>query len=225
MHLRPTLTLAALAGLALVPAATAQKPPKPAPGTYAISLDAKPDPVVFTKPTTLSGRLAGPTTAGVAMRLQQDTTLPLGDKFEDAGQSTTTATNGAFSFVVKPAVNTQYRVVAKTTPDTTSAATLVSVRPLVGLKLSTSTPTAGARVRFSGSVLPAHDGSTVSIQRRSSTGGWVTVAKTTLKDAGDTRSAYARRLRVKRDGVYRVKLPGHADHVNGYSAKRTIDVR
>jgi hypothetical protein len=204
-----------------VPAAPAAKPSKQ---TYAVSLDARPNPVVFTKTTTLSGRLTGPTTSGVQVRLEQDTTLPLGDSFKPTGMATTTAANGTYSFLVKPTVNTQYRAVAKTTPDTTSPARFVGVRPLISLRLSDATPRAGARVRFHGSVYPAHDGSVVRIQRRSATGRWVTVARTTLRDAGDARSTYSRRVRVRRDGVYRVKLPAHADHVSGFSRARTIRV-
>jgi hypothetical protein len=31
-------------------------------------------------------------------------------------------------------------------------------------------------------------------------------------------------VRITRAGVYRVKLPGDADHVNGFSRGRTLDV-
>jgi hypothetical protein len=225
MNIRSGIALTAVAGLVLVPGALAQKPPKPPKpaGVPALAIDAKPNPVVFASPTTLSGRLAGP--AGVEIRLEQDATLPLGDRFEPTTMKVRTANNGAYAFVVKPTVNTQYRVVAKTSPDTTGPARLVSVRPLVGLRVSSSTPRRGALVRFSGIVQPAHDGLVASIQRRTSSGGWATVSRTTLRDAGDAQSTYSRRVRVRSDGVYRVKLPGHDDHVNGFSRLRTLDVR
>ncbi len=225
MNVRSGLTLTAVAGLALVPATgAAQKPPKPPKGTYALSLDAKPNPVLFTTATTLSGRVAGPAVAGVSVRLEQDATLPLGDKFEPTGLTGATAANGGFQFAVKPSVNTQYRVVAKTTPDTTSPVRLVNVRPLVGFSVSDSTPRRGALVRFSGSVRPAHDGALVRVQRRTASGRWATVAQTRLKDAGDVRSTYSRRLRVRSDGVYRVLVPQHDDHINGISRPRAINV-
>jgi len=230
MNVRSGIALSAVASLAFVPVAAAQKkppkPPKPpAPGAVAITLDAKPNPVVFGRASTLSGRLSGPVGAGIAVRLEQDKTLPLGDKFEPTGIETTAPANGRFQFAVKPSVSTQYRVVAKTTPDVTSRPRLISVRTLVGFRLSTSTPRARARVRFSGSVLPAHDGASVRIQRRTSTGGFTTVARSVLRDAGTARSTYSRFLRVRRDGVYRVKLAGDSDHVNGFSGLRTINVR
>lgn len=227
MNARSGIALAVGASLALVPAAAAQKPPKPpksTPTPASFTLDAKPNPLVFGGTATLSGRLPGPMAGGVSVRLEQDATLPLGDKFQPTALVTTSAPNGAFSFAVKPPVSTQYRVVAKTSPDTTSRPRLISVRTRVGLRLSDSTPRRGARVRFSGSVLPAHDGATLRLQRRTSNGGFTTVATTTLRDAGTARSTYSRFLRIRRDGVYRVKLAGDSDHVNGFSRLRRIDV-
>ncbi len=135
-----------------------------------------------------------------------------------------TTNNGMYTFAVKPTVNTQYRVVAQTAPVVTSPAKLVRVRIRVGLGLSDTTPARGSLVRFSGSVSPAHDGRTAYIQRRSSTGGWVTVSRTTLRDAGSAKSTYSRRLRVSRDGVYRVKVLGDGDHTNGFSRMRSLAV-
>lgn len=160
----------------------------------------------------------------MAVRLEQDATLPLGDKFVPTGATATTSPNGQFSFPVKPGVSTQYRVVAQASPNVTSGPRLISVRIRIGVIVSDTTPRAGSLVRFSGSVLPAHDGRTALIQRRSSTGSFVTVARTTLRDAGDARSTYNRRIRVRADGVYRVKVAGDADHVNGFSRTRALNV-
>ena len=223
-HTRRFAVLAGL-GLLLAPAASAQKPPKPPKGASAITLDAQPNPVVHGSPVTLSGRLTGGAVGGVRVRLEQDTTVPYGDAYTATGLTATTAPSGAYSFTLKPLQNTQYQVVAQTSPPVTSAPRLVSVRMLVGLRVSDRTPRAGTRIRFSGSVFPAHDGRRALIQRRSSTGRFVTVARTVLRDAGDERSSYRRRVRIRRDGVYRVKVGGDVDHVNGFSRKRTVDAR
>lgn len=224
MPMKALISAAALA-LAFVPAAAAQKPaPKPPKGGAAITLDAKPAIVVYASPTTLSGRLSGGTIAGVTVRLEQDSSRPYGDSYQSAGVTTTTANNGAYSFTLKPLLNTQYRVVAQASPGVSSPPKLVLVRMLVGLKLSDSTPRRGSLVRFSGSVFPAHDGRLALIQKRSSTGRFVTVARTALRDAGDARSSYSRRLRVSSDGVYRVKVSGDSDHANGFSRLRTLNV-
>jgi hypothetical protein len=97
------------------------------------------------------------------------------------------------------------------------------VAPRVSLGLSDSTPRRGQRVRFSGTVAPAHDGRRVQIQRRSSTGAFVTVARPRLRDAGATRSRYVRRIRIRRDGVYRVRIAAHGDHAESFSRERTVD--
>lgn len=218
------LTGAAALAAASVSVAAAQNPNKPAKAT-AVSLDAKPTIVVFGATSTLSGTVTGPQTSGVTVRLDADDTRPYGDSYKPTGRTAVTAANGKYSLAVVPGVNTQYRVVAQTSPNVTSPARLVLVRIKVGLKVSDSTPRSGSRVLFSGSVFPAHDGRTALIQKRSPSGRWVTVTTTTLKDAGTTRSTYSRRIRVSRDGTYRVKVSGDADHVNGFSRTRTLDVR
>ncbi len=219
----PTLALA----LAFVPAATAQqgnknKPPQG--GAAAITLDANPTTIVFSGATTLSGRLSGGNAGGVGVRLEQDASRPYGDGYTPTGNMATTANNGKYTFAVKPLLNTQYRVVAQASPPVTSPAKLVLVRIRVGFRLSDPTPRRGSMVRFSGSASPAHDGRTVSIQKRSSTGRFATVSRTRLRDAGEARSTYSRRVRVSRDGVYRVKVAGDSDHVNGYSRVRAVIV-
>ena len=215
--MRRILILTAALALAAVPAAIAQK--KPPKGSTGITIDAKPNPVVFSSPATLTGRLSS-NTAGVSVKLQKDESAPFGDKYEDAGLTATTTNNGSYSLSVKPGLNTQYRVVASR-PRRRSPAPgrLVLVRPRVGIKTAKASST---KVRFSGSVYPALDGRSVLIQRRSPTGRFVTVARTTLRDAGTVRSSYSKPVTVSRDGVYRVKVPGDARHVNGFSSTRTV---
>ena len=210
--------------LGLAPGVVAAKPPaKPVPAS-AITIEAKPAIVVYSGATSLSGRLGGGKADGVTVRLEQDTTRPYGDSFTASGNTVVTANNGRYAFAVKPLVNTQYRVVAQASPPVTSAATLVRVRIRVGLTLSDTTPRRGSLVTFSGSASPAHDGRTAYIQRRSSTGRFVTVGRTTLRDVGDAKSTYSGRVRVSRDGVYRVKILGDLDHVNGFSRMRSLAV-
>lgn len=216
----PGLALA----LALAPAAVAKQPAQPQPGATAITMDATSGIIVFSGATTLSGRLSGAKADGVTVRLEQDDSRPYGDSYKPSGSSAVTASNGKYEFAVKPLLNTQYRVVAQASPPVRSAAKLVRVRMLVGLELSDLTPARGSLVRFSGSVFPAHDGRTAYIQKRSSSGRFITVVRTTLRDAGDAKSTYSRRVRVFRDGVYRVKIAGDSDHVNGFSRLRAIAV-
>lgn len=226
-RIAPLFALAALVALPAVAPGQGQKPPKPQrpPGQGALTLDAKPTTIVFGEATAIEGRLSGTSNdAGTTVRLEADTTRPYGDKYDDTGLTTRTEPNGRYAFSVKPALNTQYRAVAQASPPVTSNPRLVVVRTKVGLIVSDTTPRRGRRVRFRGTVAPAHDGGTALIQRRTSTGAFATVARTTLVDAGDAVSRYSRRVRIRRDGVYRVKVPGDTDHVNGFSRLRTLDV-
>jgi plastocyanin len=97
-------------------------------------------------------------------------------------------------------------------PGTKKSATKIT------LKVSDATPRAGSRVRFYGSVTPAHDGRKVAIQKRGRGGSFKTVARATLRDAGRARSTFSRRLRVRADGVYRARFG------SVLSAKRKLDV-
>lgn len=227
IRMRPKTTVVSLtatalavggAGSGLALAGQAAKPPK----TGQVSLAAKPAIIVYGSATTLSGRVSG-AKGGVPVALQRDP-FPLGDGLLPY-RATTTAGNGSFSFAVTPVLNTSYRAATATAPSKASAVVLVRVRMRVGMRLSTSTPSAGRTVRFTGSVHPAHDGRTASIQKRSSSGSWTTVARTALRDASASHSTYARRVRVHRDGQYRVKVAGDADHLSGFSRPRFIDAR
>lgn len=223
-----TATLASAAALA--PPALGAQPPKtpntPGPDKgYALTIGAQPRTIVFGSSVVLAGRLTGPVSSAVGVRLERDDSRPFGDGFVPFGTVVPTAQNGAWSLTAKPAVTTLYRAVAATSPRTTSAPQRVNVRPRIRLSLSDRTPRRGTLVRFSGTVAPAHDGATVRLQKRTSTGGWVTVATKRLGDDGTARSSYSRRLRVRASGVYRVKLPEHLDHTNGFSPLRSATVR
>ena len=98
---------------------------------------------------------------------------------------------------------------------------LVNVRIRMSMRVSDSTPRVGQVVRFKGRACPAHNGPVVAIQRRSSTGRYVTVRRTRLR-AATTCSAYSRAFRIYRDGRYRVTADD-ADHARGYSRSRAPD--
>ena len=100
----------------------------------------------------------------------------------------------------------------------------MAVAPLVGLKVSDSTPRKGQRVRFRGSVRPKHDGTRVAIQRKRADGTWVTVRSPLLRDAGSGYSTYSKRIRIRRSGTYRTVIAAHADHAEGVSRERTLTV-
>jgi hypothetical protein len=211
------VTAAALLALALPVLAPAQQPPRA--GDPSIS--ASPETVIFGSATTILGRLRGGDRDGVVIALEQNPHPFAG--FTEVGTATTNS-RGVYVFRVTPERTTRYRVTARRTPPETSAEVLVRVRIRVSIRLSDSTPRRGAAVLFSGSATPAHDGRLVRIQRRTGVNSYRTVARTRLRDAGDLRSRYSRRVRISRDGVYRVHVSGDADHATGISRDRLIRV-
>ena len=217
-----TTLLAAAALLAPVATTAAQKPPKPAPapGQQAVTLSATPNPVTFSKLVTVKVSVKG-AKAGVSVTLQRH--LTNSKTFSDAETKTTDAKGDAI-FTTRPRETTYYRAVARTNPDSTSSETIVKVAPLVGLRLSDSTPRKGSLVRFSGTVRPRHDGRRVYLQRKIGGGSFVTVKRVSLAKATSTYSKYSLRTRVNSTATYRVRILGHTDHSLGVSRERTATV-
>ena len=187
--------------------------------TPGLSIAADPGLIVFGGASTVSGRLTGSGNGGQAVELQAN---PFPYPGFTTVATTTSASNGNYSFTVRPGLRTRYRVRAR---GVTSVERIVQVRLAVGISLSDATPARGQIVQFSGRVRPQHDGQVVRIQRRTST-GYVTVRTTTTTDVpGATYSRYSKRMRVYRDAVYRVVvLSGDQDHRPGISRRRLINV-
>ena len=210
-----------LAALGLIPAvAQANHKPGHSPGgggSGNLTLQASPNPVKYGRTVLLTGRLTGNNNSGVAVSIFNDP-FPY-DAFTAAGTATTNS-SGEYQIGLKPRVNTRYQA---RQGGEQSAVVTVPVRPAVSLRLSDYTPEAGQRVRFSGRVCPQHDGASLSIQRRYST-GYRTIRRTTLRDIpGSTCSSYRRTFRVYRDGRFRAVIGGHSDHATGLSRSRVAN--
>ena len=208
------LTLAATALLA--PAAQAA-PPTP----HQLSIAAGSPRIVFGEKVALTGQLTGEESAGETITLQEDP-FPFGE-FKKA-VTTLAAADGTYRFERTPSLNLKYRTEAKSKSPATSGEVLVSVAPKVGFSVADKTPEAGQKVKFSGTVAPAHDGLKVSIQRRTSSGGYKTVAHATLTDGGDALSKWKRTLTMNKTGTFRVVLPSHDDHATGKSRRIKLTV-
>ena len=219
-----TRALALLLAPLLVPVAVAeaQKPPKPVPpGQAGITLPATPNPVTFSNPETIRVSVKG-VKAGVSVVLQRH--LTNSTTYTDVETKVTDA-KGEATFTTRPGETTYYRAIARTTPERTSAEQIVKVAPLVGFRVGDSTPRAGQRVRFRGTVRPRHDGRRVYVQRkRPGSTTFTTVRRTRLRAATSTYSRYSLRVRVRRTATYRVRILGHTDHSMGISRERTLTV-
>ena len=217
MYPKTKMAAAAVAGLATLAAGAQAQNPK----NDGISLKAQPTALTWGQAVTLSGKVNGQ--QGVMVDVQRDP-YPFGDGFTTQ-RTVTSAKNGDYKTSVLPTSHTAYRAVSRTSPELTSEVVVVRVRWNVGLRTSTSTPRRGSLVRFSGSVRPRTPaGRKAIVQRRTSTGGWTTVARATLRADG-SRTIYSARIRARVTSVYRVKVSADAAHDTGYSRERTLTVR
>lgn len=228
MRVTGALAVVTTGALLGAPLAAGQKPPKQPKqptGTPALSIRASETTVTFGRTSNITGRLRAQNNSGRTIALDHNP-FP----FPAFTQLTTGRTDaqGDYAFTVRPARHTRYR--ARTVPASdydlvvSSPEVLVRVRLRVGIRLNDATPRRGQRVRFFGSVAPKHNGHVVAIQRRGRDGRWRTVARTTTRDATGNFSRYSRRVRIFRDGLFRVRVRGHADHGTGTSRTRSINV-
>lgn len=202
---RTLLLVAAAASLAgMGGTATAAKPGAGA----TLTAVASPTIVTFGTYTNITGAISTKQT-GVPLALEARL-WPFNGKWTQAGTATTT-TDGAYTFNTLPTILTHYRVVTTSKPVTRSPDAEVKVRWKVGLGVSDLTPKKGQRVRFHGTVKPAHPNGVVFIQRKT-TAGWKTVKQTTMTTGTASASNYSVRLRIRNTGRYRAVVMG----VNGY---------
>ena len=227
--------LGAVCGLMLVLVAPALAAPNPGGGappgggksSSAATISAAPNLLTFGSSTAITGQVTGKKSAGAAVTLEGKP-APFTTAFAAVATTTADAT-GHYAFKVTPRLNTVYRVIAKSAPTATSPDALVKVRVKITLRSSTTFPTAGQAVRFSGFAAPAYTGRLVQIQRKAGT-GWKTVARAMLSAAtssgGATRSQYSKRVRISKSGVYRVFFnPADGLRLANTSPSRKLTVR
>jgi hypothetical protein len=187
-----------------------------------LALVAMPNPVPFGRPTVLAGTLTGTGSANRRILLQSNP-FPYTQGFVPTTNIQLTNAAGQFAFpLLSVALNTQFRAVI---PDTAIASPIVSlgVSVRVGTNTSATRVRTGRRVRFFGSVRPARPGAQFAIQllRR---GAWRTVAGGIVRGTGGGVSRYAKRVRIRRGGQYRVFV-AIVDGNFVSSAGRTVKIR
>jgi hypothetical protein len=130
---------------------------------------------------------------------------------------------GYYAFERRPIVNTKYRTVSDN-PALMSAEKVVRVRFRLKVRVSDTTPAKGERVEFSGSVVPAHPGGTVYVQHLLGLNFWQTVTRTELHAKNASTSVFRRHVRIRHNGVFRVKVESDGAHLAVNSAPRAIVV-
>ena len=209
--LTPLVTLALLGGAT---AAVAHHRPGHQGGpsrSGPLNVTVRPTPVTYAGAVTISGRLSGQSNSGQRVTLAEDK-FPFGDGYVDV-TNTTTDGQGDYSFRQVPDSNRNYRV----SVGSNQVFGTVRVRMRVSRRVSDSTPSRGEVVRFSGFVSPKHDGRQLLLQRRSSTGAWVTVRRTALRPTTGNRSAWTTRRLIRRTGTYRARVLADGDHLTSTS--------
>jgi plastocyanin len=144
-----------------------QAAPKTAPSA-AVTLSASSMAVVYGGGATLSGTVSSKQAGEKVTVLSQE----FGKTSFSALATLTTGAGGTWSFAAKPTIRTMYEA---RTQHATSSATTVGVRPLISVHVITGQ-------RFSTKAVAAHSfsGRYVQLQRRTTSGGWVTVKQVRL---------------------------------------------
>jgi hypothetical protein len=90
---------------------------------------------------------------------------------------------------------------------------------LVSIRANHDAVKKGRAVKLEGTVSPDHDGNRVEVQRRTKTGRWKTAARTRVTD-----STWSKRMKMRSDGVFRVRVLGDADHLPGISPQVFVGI-
>jgi hypothetical protein len=164
--MRRRVVAACALALVAIPAAALADPPT------RITIVAVFDPITYGENAYVNGQLQGTAQAGQAVALEQSP--PPFTEWAPVAQATADPV-GYYSFNLRPAQTMQYRTSSQGIPSETTVQ--VNVAPRIRFKAA---PSGRAIVRFSGTFTPALDGQKVSIQRRTTRGGWTTITHARL---------------------------------------------
>lgn len=169
-----------------------------------LTLAATANPVPFGRPTILAGTLSGTGNAGRQIVLQQNP-FPYTQGFAAVGNPQLTSAAGAFAFpLLAVALNTQFRVLIPDKPEVASPIVNVGVAVRVSTSVSATHVRSGGKVRFFGHVTPARPGAQFAVQKLNAKKHWVNAGGSITRSAGKSFSRYAKTVRIRRGGTYRV---------------------
>ncbi len=175
--------------------------------------------VAFGSGLQITGAVTGQGSVPVALQRQD---APFTGPYVQVA-TTTAASNGAFTFFIGSLPATaRLRVTTLTPVVATSAPVRISVAVRDGIRTSRLSR---HRVRISGTLSPAVPSGVVSLQRRSASGHWHTVAHEKPRSAARSRSQYRFTVRrTRRVQAFRTVAVPNDDglHVRGYS--RTVRI-
>jgi hypothetical protein len=200
MTRRLAATLAAVATLAAaVPSTAAADPPT------RITIVAVFDPITFGENAFVNGQLFGVGQPGQQVGLEQSP--PPFTVWTPVALVTADA-QGYYSFELQPTQTMQYRTNSQGIGSERTVQ--VNVAPRITLKAAAL---GRATLRVSGTLTPALAGQSVAIQRRSSTGSWVTLKTVPLLNG----TSFAARLTARKPMLLRAFFAGDPAHLPGTS--------
>jgi hypothetical protein len=187
-----------------------------------VTLAGSPNPVIAGGASTLAGALTGTGSGGRDVALQSNP-FPYTQGFANAGNVLVTDAAGGFAFpVLSIPVNTQFRVLMPSKPEVVSPIVIVGAGVRVSTRIRVRRFARSGIVRLSGSISPAVDGTQVLIQKFLHE-QWTSIGSTAARHASGGRSAYAKSLRQRRHGRFRVLV--NAQGAYSPSLGRTVRVR
>jgi hypothetical protein len=152
---------------------------------------------------TVSGHVDGAGVQGMTVALEQRA-FPYLSAFAGVATARVNST-GDFRFRAREAlIGTQWRVVTRSTPALTSTETTTRVRPRLATRVTRATRRA---VRLKGTINPGVLDAVATLQRRTGTGGWVSVNRKTVTTIDVLRSTAAFKVnRKRRARTFRIKV-------------------
>lgn len=171
-------------------------------GLTGVSLTATRRTVNWEGSTILSGTVRGAAPGGTRVRLlRQD--HPFDAPYREIGRQTASAA-GAYAFTLNRIyAASRLRVVADSTPSVESPSLTLRARVLARLSVSSRR---AASVALRGRIYPAVGATRVSLQRRTTTGRWITVARPRLTRSASGRATFTKRVNRSRARTLRYRL-------------------
>jgi hypothetical protein len=171
---------------------------------------------------TISGTLDQPATTTPEASTQVTLYGKTSGEPLEALQTTTTGTDGSYSFQVMPINNTVYKVKTTLQPHQVTASLYEGVQDVVTIASSSPTAQVGGSVTIRGVVTPDHTGHVIYLQRLDALGNWQNVANGVVT----TGSNYSFSYTFGQAGPYqlRARIYGGPENVGGASSPETVTV-
>ncbi len=165
-----------------------------------------PNPVIFSRPFTISGQLVGTGSAHATVTLLARP-FPYLAPFAQVGNPVVSNADGTYTFPITAATGSmQIQIKANTNPPLPTTIVPIPVQSLISLHITTHVRK-GHLARFKGTVLPAQDGSEVKIQKRGRDG--------LLPHRGSHQPAPQERVRVDLQPAAEAVAHGHVPDRGG----------